>query len=213
MEVYHHKPSSGDCVIGLANTPSARSSKGRDNRWQHPLNREHPTCSERAKRSHQSADGRVATKATARRTSNRVQTGKEMNCPQLHKNRIDNDRPSHGSPTRPSAWLWLKVYASSYKPQSINAKDEMFPMPLFLDTGHIFDMTTRSSDISECILQPVHDSPAHHIAPTWQCSPAASASVSSRWVARIPRASANRSGWPWKNWSFSALHTSTGHWI
>src|SRR5271168_2754651 len=48
------------------------------------------------KRSHQSADGRVATKAAARRASNRVQTGKEMNLSSTTQKRIDNDRPSHG---------------------------------------------------------------------------------------------------------------------
>src|ERR1700732_4384066 len=33
--------------LAWPNTPSARSSEGRNNRWQHRLNREHPTCTER----------------------------------------------------------------------------------------------------------------------------------------------------------------------
>jgi hypothetical protein len=34
--------------LAWPNTPSVRSSEGRNNRWQHRLNREHPTCTERA---------------------------------------------------------------------------------------------------------------------------------------------------------------------
>ena len=45
-EDYRQKPSSGDCVIGLARIPSADRMRGRTNRWQHRLNREHPTCTE-----------------------------------------------------------------------------------------------------------------------------------------------------------------------
>src|SRR5260370_42587347 len=45
--VYCQKPSSGDCVIALAQRPLRDRVEGRYNRWQHRLNREHPTCTER----------------------------------------------------------------------------------------------------------------------------------------------------------------------
>ena len=44
-------PSSGDCVNGLAPTSIARWNERSIIRWQHRLQREHPTCTERSNRS------------------------------------------------------------------------------------------------------------------------------------------------------------------
>jgi len=76
-------PSSGDCVNGLAQLPS-RDGKRSTIRWQHRLQREHPTCTERNKnRSPKSADGRVATGVVGARRNGKKRKEQESrsDCP------------------------------------------------------------------------------------------------------------------------------------
>jgi hypothetical protein len=89
--------------LAWPNTPSARSSERSQYQVAAPAKSRTPNLHRAIKRSHQSADGRVATKATARQASNRVQTGKEMNLSSTTKKRVDNDRPSHGRANAPSS--------------------------------------------------------------------------------------------------------------
>jgi transposase len=51
LKVPHNMSSSGDCALGLALAPSNDGTKGRPNRWQRRLYREHPMCTERVNRS------------------------------------------------------------------------------------------------------------------------------------------------------------------
>ena len=88
-----HKPSSGDCVIALAQRPLRDRGEGRTNRWQHRLNREHPTCTER-----RNAHTRVRMEGWRHK-----QLGIPKSCSHRKKmntfpqqKRIDTDRPSHG---------------------------------------------------------------------------------------------------------------------
>src|SRR5271170_4365092 len=72
--------------------------KGRNNRWQHRLKREHPTCTERA-----NAHTRVRMEGWRQKRQLGVQAiafrpAKEMNLSPTTQKRIDNDRPSHGRP-------------------------------------------------------------------------------------------------------------------
>src|SRR5690242_1090952 len=66
------------------------------NRWQHRLQRERPTCTERQSLT-KSADGRMATVATRQR---------KKPCPTKNqKNPLDSDRPSHGRLSRTLPYL------------------------------------------------------------------------------------------------------------
>jgi hypothetical protein len=70
-------------------TPSTKMAERSTNRWQHRLKREHPTGTERTKRSTKSADGRVATVVATRQEKTTCPTKKRQNP-------LDSDRPSHG---------------------------------------------------------------------------------------------------------------------
>jgi len=48
---YAKMSSFGDCALGLAPAPPKDGTRGRPNRWQRRLYREHPMCTERMSRS------------------------------------------------------------------------------------------------------------------------------------------------------------------
>ena len=68
--------------------------KGRSNRWQHRLNREHPTCTERWK-AHSECGWKGGDKMRLG-VQNRVTSARRWTCPHHRKKRVDTDRPSHG---------------------------------------------------------------------------------------------------------------------
>jgi xanthine dehydrogenase YagR molybdenum-binding subunit len=99
-----HETWSGNLPGGVPETAAIQSRSlyaGKD-RMAAPAESRTPNLHRASKRSHQSADGRVATKVAARRARDRVQTGKEMNLSSTTQKRIDNDQPSHGRPMRSS---------------------------------------------------------------------------------------------------------------
>ena len=83
-----HTPSSGDCVESLAQLSFPGMEERSTNRWQHRLQRERPTCTQRKRSLTKSADGRMASAATRQR---------KKPCPTKNqKNPLDSDQPSHG---------------------------------------------------------------------------------------------------------------------
>src|ERR1019366_7506101 len=99
------KPSSGDCVNRRAHVPLSGVGSQVDNRWQHRLKREHPTCTERIKS--------LIEECGWKGGDSGGDSVEKKPCPTKERqNQLDSDRPSHGrrlhslTPSRNRSWCY-----------------------------------------------------------------------------------------------------------